>query len=200
MSNSAQLQSGGPTPEKIREKLEKVLANKHTFLKSTKASFKQFDDDKSDTLNFKETRKLIERLCRNLQLPPVEDYILKNIFTKYDKNGQEQLTLEQFAQMYWALLLRIRDKYYPCKKMRVRRDFFIGRRNLSSQNRDITTLFKFVKKLGAGSFGEVHLVSERTSGLSRVCKIINKELTQVPVEQIDEEIEVLKSLDHPNII
>eukprot|EP00923_Selenidium_pygospionis_P027870 GHVN01050389.1.p1 GENE.GHVN01050389.1~~GHVN01050389.1.p1 ORF type:complete len:584 (+),score=58.26 GHVN01050389.1:254-2005(+) len=197
--SGSQASSSAPTPEKIREKLEKVLANKHTFLKSTKASFKQFDDDKSGTLNFKETRKLIGRLCQNLQLPPVEDYVLKNIFAKYDKDGQEQLTLEQFAQMYWALLLRIRDKYYPSKKMRVRRDFFIGRRTLGP-NRDITSLFKFVKKLGAGSFGEVHLVTERTSGLGRVCKIINKELTQVPVEQIDEEIEVLKNLDHPNII
>lgn len=40
----------------------------------------------------------------------------------------------------------------------------------------------------------------RSSGLERVIKTINKDRSQVPLEQIEAEIEVLKSLDHPNII
>eukprot|EP00382_Lankesteria_abbotti_P000717 CAMPEP_0113844434 /NCGR_PEP_ID=MMETSP0372-20130328/236_1 /TAXON_ID=340204 /ORGANISM="Lankesteria abbotti" /LENGTH=637 /DNA_ID=CAMNT_0000813439 /DNA_START=216 /DNA_END=2129 /DNA_ORIENTATION=- /assembly_acc=CAM_ASM_000359 len=187
------------SPDTIRKKLEKVLADKETFIKSAKASFKQFDRDNSGTLDFDEVKLLIERLCINLQLPPVDDHTLITIFRKYDVQADNQLELEEFCQLYWQLLLRIRDKYYPSKKMRVRRAFFVGYVSLG-RNRDIGQVFEFRKKLGAGSFGEVHLVAERVSGLVRVCKIVNKDKAAIPIEQIQAEIEVLKSLDHPNII
>eukprot|EP01069_Polyplicarium_translucidae_P002881 Polyplicarium_translucidae@DN2154_c0_g1_i1.p1 len=187
------------SPDAIRKKIERVLADKETFTKSAKASFKQFDKDHSGSLDFDEVRHLIARLCVNLQLPPVDDQTLEAIFQKYDVQGDGNLELEEFAQLYWQLLLRIRDKYYPTKKMRVRRDFFIGRVSLE-KDRDITKVFKFVRKLGSGSFGEVHLVQEKSSGLVRVCKIINKDKAALPIEQIEAEIMVLKSLDHPGII
>jgi len=186
--------------DEIRNKLEKVLADKHTFFKSAKASFKQFDKDESGTLDFDETRKLTARLCQNLQLPPVDDETLKRIFNKYDFSGDGKLQLEEFSQLYFQLLCRIRDKYYPQRKMRIRRAFFVRRTSLASQRRDINELLIFEKKLGCGSFGEVHLVRERTTNLVRVCKTINKDRSSVPVEQIEAEIEIMKSLDHPNII
>lgn len=43
-------------------------------------------------------------------------------------------------------------------------------------------------------------VAYHSSGLERVIKTINKDRSQVPMEQIEAEIQVLKSLDHPNII
>ncbi|KAL8275134.1 hypothetical protein Esti_001013 [Eimeria stiedai] len=138
--------------------------------------------------------------------------------------GGGYLEMEDFCRMYWEILCRIREKYYPEKTMRVRRSLFVGRRNLEQSGLAITDLFTFVKKLGAGSFGDVHRVIEKrwfkglilntelllvirvcvpaacSSGLERVIKTINKERSQVPLEQIEAEIEVLKSLDHPNII
>eukprot|EP01053_Blabericola_migrator_P003658 Blabericola_migrator_1__3657@NODE_2096_length_3280_cov_158_697790_g1327_i0_p1_GENE_NODE_2096_length_3280_cov_158_697790_g1327_i0NODE_2096_length_3280_cov_158_697790_g1327_i0_p1_ORF_typecomplete_len702_score114_12Pkinase/PF00069_25/1_1e71Pkinase_Tyr/PF07714_17/3e50EFhand_7/PF13499_6/3_8e11EFhand_7/PF13499_6/5_7e13EFhand_7/PF13499_6/1_1e14EFhand_8/PF13833_6/0_018EFhand_8/PF13833_6/1_6e05EFhand_8/PF13833_6/5_3EFhand_8/PF13833_6/8_1e05EFhand_8/PF13833_6/0_0029EFhand_8/PF13833_6/2_3e07EFhand_1/PF0003 len=187
------------TPEQIRAKLEKVLADKNAFIRSAKASFEQFDQDRSGTLDFRETRSLLSRLCQNLQLPPVEPSTLQQIFAKYDTDDSGSLDLEEFAQMYWRLLLTVREKYYPSKKFRVRRNVFVGRFPLANAG-GIRKIFDFQKKIGAGSFGEVHLVKELRSGFTRVCKTINKDQAAVPVEQIEAEINILKQLDHPNII
>eukprot|EP01053_Blabericola_migrator_P003229 Blabericola_migrator_1__3228@NODE_194_length_11541_cov_124_962524_g167_i0_p3_GENE_NODE_194_length_11541_cov_124_962524_g167_i0NODE_194_length_11541_cov_124_962524_g167_i0_p3_ORF_typecomplete_len636_score103_37Pkinase/PF00069_25/4e71Pkinase/PF00069_25/4_1e03Pkinase_Tyr/PF07714_17/8_8e50EFhand_7/PF13499_6/0_00059EFhand_7/PF13499_6/5_5e03EFhand_7/PF13499_6/4_2e13EFhand_7/PF13499_6/8_1e15EFhand_1/PF00036_32/0_0022EFhand_1/PF00036_32/0_0024EFhand_1/PF00036_32/0_0028EFhand_1/PF00036_32/7_5e07EFhand_1/ len=186
------------SPDSIRRKLENVLANKNMFRQSAMASFNQFDRDKSGTLDFQETKALIERLVQNLSLPPIDDETLTNMFYKYAKDDFSGLTIENFYDMYWQILLRVRDKYYPSRSLCVRRSFFVGRTALAAGQ--IRKLFNFEKKLGAGAFGEVHLVTERSSGLRRCCKTINKDKAAVPVEQIEAEVEVLKTLDHPNII
>eukprot|EP01055_Gregarina_sp_Pseudo9_P000358 Gregarina_sp_Pseudo_9__357@NODE_122_length_4124_cov_18_086659_g114_i0_p2_GENE_NODE_122_length_4124_cov_18_086659_g114_i0NODE_122_length_4124_cov_18_086659_g114_i0_p2_ORF_typecomplete_len539_score128_64Pkinase/PF00069_25/6_5e73Pkinase_Tyr/PF07714_17/1_5e48EFhand_7/PF13499_6/0_00038EFhand_7/PF13499_6/3_5e13EFhand_7/PF13499_6/2e14EFhand_8/PF13833_6/0_00043EFhand_8/PF13833_6/0_021EFhand_8/PF13833_6/8_2e05EFhand_8/PF13833_6/0_0023EFhand_8/PF13833_6/3_1e07EFhand_1/PF00036_32/0_00028EFhand_1/PF00036_32 len=133
------------------------------------------------------------------KLPPVDTNTLQQIFAKYDIDESGSLDLEEFAQMYWRLLLNVREKYYPSKKFRVRRNVFVGRFPLGNAG-GIRKIFDFQKKIGAGSFGEVHLVKELRSGFIRVCKTINKDQAAVPVEQIEAEINILKTLDHPNII
>ncbi|OEH76491.1 CAM CDPK domain-containing protein [Cyclospora cayetanensis] len=180
----------------------------------------QFDTSGSGVLRFSDVAALVRRLCSNLQLPPVDESALRTIFDAFDSSGSGCLELEDFCMMYWEILCRIREKYYPEKQMRVRRSLFVGRRNLALAGISITDLFTFAKKLGSGSFGDVHRVIEKrqspfdflaslcvygclgasSSGLERVIKTINKDRSQVPLEQIEAEIEVLKSLDHPNII
>eukprot|EP01057_Protomagalhaensia_wolfi_P005264 Protomagalhaensia_wolfi_Nauph_80__5263@NODE_567_length_2277_cov_17_437891_g423_i0_p1_GENE_NODE_567_length_2277_cov_17_437891_g423_i0NODE_567_length_2277_cov_17_437891_g423_i0_p1_ORF_typecomplete_len671_score140_29Pkinase/PF00069_25/9_3e69Pkinase_Tyr/PF07714_17/5_5e48EFhand_7/PF13499_6/2_5e11EFhand_7/PF13499_6/1_6e13EFhand_7/PF13499_6/9e15EFhand_8/PF13833_6/0_21EFhand_8/PF13833_6/3_5e06EFhand_8/PF13833_6/0_016EFhand_8/PF13833_6/0_00017EFhand_8/PF13833_6/0_00029EFhand_8/PF13833_6/1_5e06EFhand_1/PF len=187
------------SPDQIRAKLEKVLDDKQQFFKSAKASFEQFDRDHSGTLDVNETSQLLSRLCQNLQLPPVDPETLQHIFAAYDVDDSGSLDLEEFANMYWRLLLRVKEKYYPSKKYRVRRNMFVGRFPLASAG-GIRKIFDFQRKIGAGSFGEVHLVKELRSGFVRVCKTINKDQAVVPVEQIEAEINILKTLDHPNII
>eukprot|EP01056_Protomagalhaensia_sp_Gyna25_P005268 Protomagalhaensia_sp_Gyna_25__5267@NODE_649_length_2914_cov_15_548870_g505_i0_p1_GENE_NODE_649_length_2914_cov_15_548870_g505_i0NODE_649_length_2914_cov_15_548870_g505_i0_p1_ORF_typecomplete_len671_score136_67Pkinase/PF00069_25/6_2e69Pkinase_Tyr/PF07714_17/5_5e48EFhand_7/PF13499_6/1e10EFhand_7/PF13499_6/1_6e13EFhand_7/PF13499_6/1_1e14EFhand_8/PF13833_6/0_2EFhand_8/PF13833_6/5_8e05EFhand_8/PF13833_6/0_016EFhand_8/PF13833_6/0_00017EFhand_8/PF13833_6/0_00029EFhand_8/PF13833_6/1_6e06EFhand_1/PF00036 len=187
------------SPDQIRAKLEKVLDDKQQFFKSAKASFEQFDRDHSGTLDVNETSQLLSRLCQNLQLPPVDPETLEHIFVAYDVDDSGSLDLEEFANMYWRLLLRVKEKYYPSKKYRVRRNMFVGRFPLASAG-GIRKIFDFQRKIGAGSFGEVHLVKELRSGFIRVCKTINKDQAVVPVEQIEAEINILKTLDHPNII
>eukprot|EP01057_Protomagalhaensia_wolfi_P005877 Protomagalhaensia_wolfi_Nauph_80__5876@NODE_756_length_2026_cov_31_084046_g568_i0_p1_GENE_NODE_756_length_2026_cov_31_084046_g568_i0NODE_756_length_2026_cov_31_084046_g568_i0_p1_ORF_typecomplete_len648_score155_64Pkinase/PF00069_25/8_3e70Pkinase/PF00069_25/6_3e03Pkinase_Tyr/PF07714_17/5_1e48EFhand_7/PF13499_6/0_00016EFhand_7/PF13499_6/4_2e03EFhand_7/PF13499_6/7_5e13EFhand_7/PF13499_6/4_1e17EFhand_1/PF00036_32/0_0014EFhand_1/PF00036_32/3_3e03EFhand_1/PF00036_32/0_0018EFhand_1/PF00036_32/0_003EFha len=168
------------------------------FRQSAMASFQQFDKDRSGTLDFHETRALIDRLVQNLSLPPIDDETLSTIFYKYAKDDFGGLSPENFHDMYWQILLRVRDKYYPSRSLCVRRSFFVKRTALASGQ--IRKLFNFEKKLGAGAFGEVHLVLEKTSNLKRCCKIINKDKAAVPVEQIEAEVEVLKALDHPHVI
>ncbi|CDI77191.1 CAM kinase, CDPK family, putative [Eimeria acervulina] len=159
-----------------------------------------FDFNGCGRLRFKDISALVCRLCINLQLPPVDEAALRKIFNAFDSSGRGYLELEDFCRMYWEILCRVREKYYPEKAMRVRRSLFVGRRNLAQTGLAITDLFTFVKKLGSGSFGDVHRVIEKSSGLERVIKTINRDRSQVPSEQIEAEIEVLKSLDHPNII
>eukprot|EP01069_Polyplicarium_translucidae_P000365 Polyplicarium_translucidae@DN1206_c0_g1_i2.p1 len=186
--------------QQMAEKLSRVLSDKEALIRSAKASFRQFDKDRSGSLDFEECKELIERLCQNLDIPPVDDQTLRAIMSRYDSTGDGVLTLEEFARMYYDMLLRVRDKYYPTKTLRVRRAFFVGRMNLSESNRKIRDLFKFEKHLGAGSFGDVHLVEEMSSSQKRVCKTINKDKACLPVEQIEAEISFMKTLDHPNII
>jgi calcium-dependent protein kinase len=59
------------------------------------------------------------------------------------------------------------------------------------------------KLLGEGSFGKVFKVKHKISRVFRAMKIINKNLTSMSIEDVEaliNEINILKSLDHPNII
>lgn len=185
--------------KEFQNKLNKVLSNKTSFLKSSAASFAQFDTDGNQKLDFPEVRTLMAKLVQNLQLPPLDDRMLYRIFQNYQKKNSNYLTLSEFQTMYWELLHTIQSKFYPTRKTAIRRSTFVGRTTLERSD-DIQKVFSFEKRLGAGSFGEVFLVRERASTFERVCKVINRDLTKVPVEQIEAEIDVLKKLDHPNII
>ncbi|XP_055389008.1 calcium-dependent protein kinase 6-like [Condylostylus longicornis] len=187
------------TPLLRSHQFHQVLSNKATFLKSAMASFRQFDTDGDGKLEFREVQKLMEKLIDNLQLPSLDERMLHRIFKRFDAENSNYLKLSQFQLMYWELLQTIKEKFYPTRKVKVRRSCFVGRRDLSG-DQNIEKLFTFEKRLGAGSFGEVFLVREKASGFQRVCKIINKDLSKIPMEQIEAEIDVLKKLDHPNII
>jgi len=57
------------------------------------------------------------------------------------------------------------------------------------------------KLLGKGSYGLVYLATNRKSGKQEVVKILHLDhLNSYNIRKIDNEIVILKSLDHPNII
>ena len=58
----------------------------------------------------------------------------------------------------------------------------------------------FIRRLGSGCFGEVYLVQDLRLDVKRACKIINKSKLAVPLEQVEAEIKIMKSVDHPNVI
>lgn len=185
--------------EAIKTRLAMALSSKSSFLLSAKSSFVQFDEEKKGRLNYVETKRLLERLAINLELPPIDNKMFETIFAKYDVGKTGYLNFEQFAKFFWHLLNSIREKYYPEKSILVTRDQFVRRTSLKRAD-DIESIFSFDKKIGEGSFGKVFLVRERCSGLTRVCKVINRSLSNMSLEQIEAEVAVLKSLDHPNII
>lgn len=63
-------------------------------------------------------------------------------------------------------------------------------------------VFKIGKVLGSGSFGEVRKVVHKETNEIRAVKIFRKDLavSNLTIEKLMEEIQVLKVLDHPNII
>jgi calcium-dependent protein kinase len=57
------------------------------------------------------------------------------------------------------------------------------------------------KLLGAGGFGQVLKINSLSDpNLYFACKIINKKEKNIDVDEVKNEIKILKSLDHPNII
>ncbi|CAE8609631.1 unnamed protein product, partial [Polarella glacialis] len=59
--------------------------------------------------------------------------------------------------------------------------------------------FEVIRKLGEGAFGTAQLVRERATGQPRVLKAVRKG-GDLPAEAIAQEVNVLRALDHPNII
>ncbi|KAM3133795.1 hypothetical protein pb186bvf_014058 [Paramecium bursaria] len=59
--------------------------------------------------------------------------------------------------------------------------------------------YEIIKKLGQGGFGEVYLVKQLSTGIQRAAKIIMRK-TISDEEKLLEETEILKHLDHPNIV
>ena len=59
--------------------------------------------------------------------------------------------------------------------------------------------YEIVKKLGQGGFGEVYLVKHLSTDNLRAAKVILRK-TVTCEEKLLEETEILKTLDHPNIV
>jgi len=57
------------------------------------------------------------------------------------------------------------------------------------------------KLLGSGTYGSVYLATHRLTGIQRAVKVLNIErITSYNLRKVHNEIMILKSLDHPNII
>jgi calcium-dependent protein kinase len=64
---------------------------------------------------------------------------------------------------------------------------------------EVTDSYKIIKKIGDGGFGIVKLALHNSSNTKRAIKIIPLS-AQLNVSKIMEEVNILKSLDHPNIV
>jgi len=180
----------------IRTMVAQVINDEETFAESVRATFMQFDFDNSGTLDFNETKLLITKLCTNLQVPAPPDSSLIDIFNIYDDDKNGALSQAQFSSLYRTLLLRIKDRYYPEKQVYINRGAFISRIQIEN---DIHKRLEFVRCLGKGQFGTAHLVREKTSCLTRVCKTISKKEFKMS-HLWEAEIQVMKKLDHMNVI
>ncbi|SCM22093.1 calcium-dependent protein kinase 6, putative [Plasmodium chabaudi chabaudi] len=187
------------TPFYIKSKIDKVLKNSEIFERSARATFKQFDVKNKNFLHFSEIESLIQKLCYNLELPPVDKKILSIVYKDYDSSKNNCMNYMDFRQMYWDLLKQIKKKYYPTKNFKIKRNCIISRKKL--QGYDYSSIYNYLsfkKILGCGAFGEVHLVEDNICKLYKVVKILKKK--KMKNIKVNEEINVLIYLDHPNII
>ena len=79
--------------------------------------------------------------------------------------------------------------------------------NIFIQNTQIDPLLLYtkIKKLGEGTFGEVYLVKHNITGIRRAMKVIDKNNAELKDEKLSDEeilneINILKKIDHPNIM
>jgi calcium-dependent protein kinase len=80
------------------------------------------------------------------------------------------------------------------KESKIMKGKFVG-----SFCEDIEETYKFLKELGAGAFGKVYLVEHLKSKQTYACKRLSKKKIK-NIESIISEINMLKNLDHPNIV
>ncbi len=70
---------------------------------------------------------------------------------------------------------------------------------IDSRQGNIKDLYYFEKKLGSGGYGAVYLAKHKKTGVKVAVKAMQKGRIQ-DYEAFKNEIAILKSLDHPNII
>jgi calcium-dependent protein kinase len=70
---------------------------------------------------------------------------------------------------------------------------------VGSFNDDIEKIYKFKKELGEGAFGKVYKIENRTDNKTYACKRLSKRKIK-NLDTISSEINILKELDHPNIV
>lgn len=65
--------------------------------------------------------------------------------------------------------------------------------------KNLREAYNIFEQLGQGGQGEVYLAEERATGTKRVVKFHSKAFASGPMDDIKEEVMLLKSLDHPSI-
>jgi len=119
----------------------------------------------------------------------------KSNFSSTEKQEKEEQKKFNKSETY---------KSDPQKKTEILNDVIIdGNLIVGRATGNVNENYKNMKKLGEGSYGTVHLVNHNYSGQLRAMKIITKknvENTQKVDVEIMNEIEILKKMDHPNIV
>jgi len=113
---------------------------------------------------------------------------VQQMFYRFDFSGDGHLDLAETRKLVKFLLKEQRDQLRPPKP---------GMKLGSLRVVNLESEFELGKKLGQGGQGAVYLATEKSSGTKRVVKFYGK--GESDMDDIRDEFELLKKLNHPNI-
>mmetsp|Transcript_31910 Transcript_31910/g.74665 ORF Transcript_31910/g.74665 Transcript_31910/m.74665 type:complete len:923 (-) Transcript_31910:30-2798(-) len=176
------------TPEITRAFADKLFKQ---FAHGSKISKEAFD-------------RLLEHLVAQWGLQEDDKALMLEVLSRWRfrmnaANGMRGLPLwplgqEDFMASYPYVLRALRDRYAPIGG-KVERSLFI-RQNAGT----LEDKYELGPRLGHGAYGEVFLATLRTTSERRVCKRVRQQQQKAPREDLVDEIDLLRGLDHPNII
>eukprot|EP00916_Digyalum_oweni_P015104 GHVL01024630.1.p1 GENE.GHVL01024630.1~~GHVL01024630.1.p1 ORF type:complete len:861 (+),score=107.62 GHVL01024630.1:31-2613(+) len=182
----------------IRTRLERMIIEFETdpkaFNERANKAFTRFDLNNDGSLDFKEVMEVVRSMSASFCIPCPSPKIVERIFNKFDIELDGKLAINEFHHFYNFILYYCRDTHYP-PRIKFRRAIFI-----TKKTGKIDESYTFCNKFGQGQFGVVYKVMEKVSGSLRCCKTISKNKSNAPPEQIENEIGVIKVLDHPHIV
>lgn len=177
-----------------------TLASLETYKKVSQNIFNKFSVEESQADGFTERRLPAKRLgdvYAHWHIPEDHIVLFWALMRKQEAVWDVRMLptsigLADFQAVLIKVLRRIRDKY--CEHKIVKSQFVM------QNTRSLEEEYLMADSCGKGSFGECFFVIHRLSKEKRVCKRIPIEGTQVPAEEVAQELNTLKQLDHPNIV
>uniref|UniRef100_A0A0G4G764 non-specific serine/threonine protein kinase n=1 Tax=Chromera velia CCMP2878 TaxID=1169474 RepID=A0A0G4G764_9ALVE len=178
-----------------RERINKVVRASDLLRSQAATEFERFDLDGDGFLSFEDAKQLVRAVAHQWGVPSPDSSTVRWLFDKMDLTGEQRLGRDGFHQFYRYVLCFLRDLIYPMDKRGLREIFY--RRK---QPKKMQEVYETGKLLGEGSYGKVHMVTERQTGNVRCCKAILKEKIRTFPEMIQNEVDTLQTLDHPNCV
>lgn len=193
----------GPEDVALVHRIAMLLADTAVFDKVTASAFYAGATDhdaeakhkvslaaaQSKSLPFARLPFVLEHLQIPLEHSPVIDTLLHR--ERHFQQQSDVIDFETFQAVLVKAFRRIRDKF--C--VRFSKEQFVTR-----NRRKLEEEYEENGECGKGFFGQCFWVCHKQTKDIRVVKNISKMQSQVPREEIEKEMDILKNLDHPHVV
>jgi len=144
-------------------------------------------------VDMRNLKAILDGICAANDLPTIDEKRFLLICSRFCAG--QMIPKSRTREILYRLLKKVFKCVNPVNaNPLLERHFFVTKES------KVTKFYRFKSVLGQGSFGIVHRVVRIDSGIERVCKSISKSNTSVPHSQIESEIRIIATLDHPNIV
>ncbi|CAL1130642.1 unnamed protein product [Cladocopium goreaui] len=153
--------------------------------------FKKSDVDSSGQLDFDEVHKLLEQLHNDMDLPQPNRDMVESLMKRFDTSGKKTLDEKDFFEL---LVSQLRRSAFDRGSV-LGREFF-----LTKGQQDVWDVYRREKQLGTGSFGTAYQAVNIKTHEERVIKAVKKSRTALPLDEIEQEILIMRQIDHPHMV
>lgn len=175
--------------------IREVLDDKHKLQKYSRSCFSNADVNGDGELSFEELLQCMQKMNAELGIGKFTERHVEHYLQRFDTDQDKLLSQEEFQELYRVLLMVKLEEVEPVD---FSRNIFINRRKGKPEDD-----YRVQGIVGVGSFGVVRKVQCRSTGATRVMKVVDKQKALsggYPLKLIMEEIDKLRTLDHPAVL
>lgn len=180
---------GGGRDSAVLARINELLDDKENFTATCQQMFNQYA--RGGYLDQRGAIAMGRTLGVKYNLPSQAFEHVTQMFYRFDFSGDERLDFKEAKRLVKFVLKQYVRELEPSAP---------GCRLYHLPRKDLRREYDLGKKLGQGGQGAVYLAKEKATGVPRVVKFYTKSGTnECPLEDIKDEFELLKRLDHPHI-
>lgn len=175
--------------------IREVLDDKQKLQKYSRSCFSNADVNGDGELSFEELLQCMQKMNAELGIGKFTERHVEHYLQRFDTDQDKLLSQEEFQELYRVLLM---VKLQEVEPVDFSRNMFINRRKGKPEDD-----YRVQGIVGVGSFGVVRKVQCRSTGATRVMKVVDKQKALsggYPLKLIMEEIDKLRTLDHPAVL
>ncbi|CAL1152863.1 unnamed protein product [Cladocopium goreaui] len=124
-------------------------------------------------------------------LPQPNRDMVESLMKRFDTSGKKTLDEKDFFEL---LVSQLRRSAFDRGSV-LGREFF-----LTKGQQDVWDVYRREKQLGTGSFGTAYQAVNIKTHEERVIKAVKKSRTALPLDEIEQEILIMRQIDHPHMV